>query len=68
MRYSLQHDQHLIHRDIKPENMLVRTKNEVLLSDFGLSVVNRSTLTLNMEDKVIVKVLLFRWHPSSFAT
>ncbi len=53
------HDQHLIHRDIKPENILVRTKDEVLLSDFGLSVVNRSTLTLNMEAKVIVGTPLY---------
>ena len=53
------HDQHLIHRDIKPENMLVGTRNEVLLSDFGLSVVNRSTRTMNMEDKVIVGTPLY---------
>lgn len=53
------HDQHLIHRDIKPENMLVGTSNEVLLSDFGLSVVNRSSRITNMEEKVIVGTPLY---------
>jgi len=33
------HEQKLIHRDIKPENMLVGRNNEVLLSDFGIAIV-----------------------------
>src|SRR5579859_4448301 len=37
------HQQHLIHRDIKPENMLLGRNNEVLLSDFGLVQLARST-------------------------
>ena len=37
------HDQKLIHRDIKPENMLLGKHNDVLVSDFGLAVVARST-------------------------
>ncbi len=37
------HDQKLIHRDIKPENMLLGKSNDVLVSDFGLAVVARST-------------------------
>ena len=53
------HDQKLIHRDIKPENMLVGTRNEVLLSDFGLSIVTRSTRTMNLEDKVIAGTPLY---------
>ncbi len=32
------HDQHLIHRDVKPENMLLGSRDEVLLSDFGLAM------------------------------
>lgn len=29
------HDERLIHRDIKPENLLIGTRGEVLVSDFG---------------------------------
>ena len=34
------HDQKLIHRDIKPENILLGRYNEVLLSDFGIAIIN----------------------------
>ncbi|MFL5693666.1 MAG: protein kinase domain-containing protein [Ktedonobacteraceae bacterium] len=37
------HREHVIHRDIKPENMLVGWHNEILLSDFGIAVFERST-------------------------
>ena len=37
------HQQHLIYRDIKPENMLLGDDNEVLLSDFGISVLAQNT-------------------------
>jgi tetratricopeptide (TPR) repeat protein len=36
------HEENLIHRDVKPENMLIGRNNEVLLSDFGTSVVSQS--------------------------
>jgi serine/threonine protein kinase len=32
------HTHHVIHRDVKPENLLLGPRDEVLLSDFGLSV------------------------------
>jgi len=37
------HDQHVLHRDLKPENLLLGTRHEVLLSDFGLALLTSST-------------------------
>ena len=37
------HNQGLVHQDIKPENMLLGRNNELLLSDFGITVVVRGT-------------------------
>src|SRR2546421_7551101 len=37
------HDKKLIHRDIKPENMLLGAADTVLLSDFGISVIEHTT-------------------------
>ncbi len=53
------HDQKLMHLDIKPENMLVGSRNEILLSDFGLATVSRSTRSTNMEDKSVVGTALY---------
>ncbi len=39
------HDKRLIHRDVKPENMLLGPNNEVWLSDFGLALIARNTLS-----------------------
>jgi serine/threonine protein kinase/DNA polymerase III delta prime subunit len=36
------HQQRVIHRDVKPENMLLSANDEVILSDFGLAVVQQS--------------------------
>ncbi len=37
------HDERLIHRDIKPENLLIGTQGEVLVSDFGIATIARSS-------------------------
>jgi serine/threonine protein kinase len=37
------HDQRLIHRDVKPENMLLDRNQKVLLSDFGIALVQQSS-------------------------
>src|SRR5438132_8264118 len=44
------HDQKLIHRDIKPENMLLGRNNEVLLSDFGFALLDRSSSSQGMRE------------------
>ena len=46
------HDKKLIHRDVKPENILLKTNNELLLSDFGLATIVRSTQSLSI-DKLV---------------
>ena len=38
------HQEHVVHCDIKPENMLIGWRNEILLSDFGIATVERSTV------------------------
>ncbi|HLI05479.1 MAG TPA: serine/threonine-protein kinase [Ktedonobacteraceae bacterium] len=35
------HDQGLIHCDVKPHNMLLNSRHEVMLSDFGIAVVSQ---------------------------
>ena len=44
------HSQQVIHRDIKPENMLVGSKNDILLSDFGIAQVAQSSRYQNVRD------------------
>ena len=44
------HDERFIHRDVKPENLLLGRRNEVLLSDFGLSLVAQSTNFQGLQD------------------
>jgi serine/threonine protein kinase len=36
------HQHRVIHRDVKPENLLLNTKHQIVLSDFGLAVVHQT--------------------------
>ncbi len=45
------HQQHVIHRDVKPENMLLSANNEVVLSDFGIAVVQQSMDSLSSQSQ-----------------
>jgi serine/threonine protein kinase/DNA polymerase III delta prime subunit len=36
------HQQHVIHRDVKPENLLLNAQGKVVLSDFGIAVVQQT--------------------------
>lgn len=44
------HDQRLIHRDVKPENMLLSATGTILLSDFGIATVARTSRSLSTQD------------------
>jgi serine/threonine protein kinase len=44
------HQQHVIHRDIKPENLLLTPKQEVILSDFGIAVVQQTLDSLSTQN------------------
>ena len=43
------HDRRLIHRDVKPENLLLNERFDILLSDFGLGLVARQTLSQSLQ-------------------
>ena len=44
------HEERLIHRDIKPENMFLGRRNEVVVGDFGIAVLSKSTRSRNLQD------------------
>ncbi|MBO0797015.1 MAG: protein kinase, partial [Ktedonobacteraceae bacterium] len=46
------HHEKLVHRDVKPENMLVGRNGEILLSDFGISVVSQSSQSQHTQEVV----------------
>jgi eukaryotic-like serine/threonine-protein kinase len=50
---SYTHQQNLIHRDVKPENMLLNSKHDILLSDFGIALVVQNTQHLDAQQHVV---------------
>lgn len=44
------HQENIVHRDVKPDNMLVGARDELLLSDFGMSLGIQSSRTQSMKD------------------
>ncbi len=44
------HEQRLIHRDVKPENMLLGSRHEVLLSDFGIALAAHSSASQSTQN------------------
>ncbi|MBE3558970.1 MAG: serine/threonine protein kinase [Ktedonobacteraceae bacterium] len=46
------HNEKLIHRDVKPENMLVGRSGEILLSDFGISIVAQTSQSQRTQEVI----------------
>jgi len=46
------HHRQLIHRDIKPENLLLDEHDELLLSDFGIAIIARSSRSQSLQEVV----------------
>lgn len=44
------HQQKVIHRDVKPDNLLLNVAHEVVLSDFGIAVVQQTLSTLSTQN------------------
>jgi tetratricopeptide (TPR) repeat protein/tRNA A-37 threonylcarbamoyl transferase component Bud32 len=44
------HEEKLIHRDIKPENIFLGRRNEVVVGDFGIAVLSKTTRSQNLQD------------------
>ena len=44
------HSHRVIHRDVKPENMLLGTEQQILLSDFGLSLLSPTSAQLSTQN------------------
>jgi serine/threonine protein kinase len=56
------HDQNppIIHRDIKPENMLLRTRDHLLLSDFGIAITGQATShIISVKEKDVVGTVTY---------
>jgi serine/threonine protein kinase/predicted ATPase len=43
------HDRRLVHRDVKPENMLLSSRSDVLISDFGLAMLAPHTYSASTQ-------------------
>jgi serine/threonine protein kinase len=46
------HDQNLIHRDLKPSNVLIGSRNDLLLSDFGVALIAQTTYSQSVTSSV----------------
>ena len=50
--YYLHEEKKLVHRDVKPENLLLRTDQDLVLSDFGIVVAAYTTGSLILKNRI----------------